>query len=188
MKTELEKSPVKIIADMIRRTSERGKLLSEDEIIGDLQTQGVSPDGHPGEDFPGLIRNAVAGEGDLREVTATDGSRRYFSSRSMAEAYAALLLKREGDPLEAIAEAVRENSALYPRPVPLDLFTRPPFEIPLPEILSHVEMMANKEAFRDIVSTTTSASRVYLFSTLHLDPDYGSMLAEWLDVGQFENP
>ncbi len=184
-----EMSLPKVIPDMIRRTSERGKLLSEAEIIGELQPKEASlPDGHRGKDFPSLIRKTVAGEGDLREVTAKDGSRRYFSSRSMAEAYAALLLKREGDPLEAIAEAVRENSALYPRPVPLDLFTRPPFEIPLPEILSHVEMMANKEAFRDIVSTTTSASRVYLFSTLHLDPDYGSMLAEWLDVGQFENP
>jgi hypothetical protein len=27
-----------------------------------------------------------------------------------------------------------------------------------------------------------------LYSALHLEPEYASMLAEWLDVGQFNNP
>jgi hypothetical protein len=29
---------------------------------------------------------------------------------------------------------------------------------------------------------------VFLYSTRHLDPDHASMLAEWLDVGQYRNP
>jgi len=48
--------------------------------------------------------------------------------------------------------------------------------------------MQAEEAYRDIASTTTSSSRVLLYSTLHLETDHAEMLAEWLDVGQFENP
>ena len=48
--------------------------------------------------------------------------------------------------------------------------------------------MGGEEEYRDIVSTTTSTSRVFLYSTLHLEPDHASMLAEWLDVGQSNNP
>jgi hypothetical protein len=48
--------------------------------------------------------------------------------------------------------------------------------------------MAAEEEYRDILPTTTSASRIFLYSTLHLEPEYASMLAEWLDVGQFNNP
>jgi len=29
---------------------------------------------------------------------------------------------------------------------------------------------------------------VFLYSTRHLETDHAAMLAEWLDVGQFENP
>jgi hypothetical protein len=36
--------------------------------------------------------------------------------------------------------------------------------------------------------TMTSASSVFLYSTLYLEPAHASMLAEWLDVGQFDNP
>jgi hypothetical protein len=48
--------------------------------------------------------------------------------------------------------------------------------------------MQGEKEYLDIASTTTSSSRVFLYSTLHLEPDHAEMLAEWLDVGQFENP
>jgi hypothetical protein len=56
------------------------------------------------------------------------------------------------------------------------------------EIEASLEHMAGKEDFRDICRTTTSIGTAFLFSTLHLEPDYASMLAEWFDVGQFQNP
>ena len=106
----------------------------------------------------------------------------------MTETYAMILLQKLGDPLRLIAETVRENSAVYPRPVPLDIFTQPPFDLTRQEVLNDLERMAAEDEYRDIVPTTTSASRVFLYSTLHLEPEYASMLAEWLDVGQFNNP
>jgi hypothetical protein len=48
--------------------------------------------------------------------------------------------------------------------------------------------MKLQEEFSDIAATKTSEETIYLYSTLHLEPDYASMLDEWLDVGQYQNP
>jgi hypothetical protein len=83
---------------------------------------------------------------------------------------------------------VRKNSMLYPRPIPLESFQKMPFEMSGEEIEASLEQMAGREDFRDICRTTPSIGTVFLFSTLYLEPDYASMLAEWFDVGQFQNP
>ena len=54
--------------------------------------------------------------------------------------------------------------------------------------MASLEAMAAAEGYGDIARTATSASGVYLYSTRHLEPDHAAMLAEWLDVGQFDNP
>ena len=51
-----------------------------------------------------------------------------------------------------------------------------------------LKRMEALEEYGDIAQTTTKASRVFLYSTLSLDPEHASMLAEWLDAGQAENP
>lgn len=106
----------------------------------------------------------------------------------MSEAYARLLIRKEGDPLLLIAETVRENSKIYPRPIRMDTFKNPPFDLTEDEISTCLKRMAEDEQYRDIAETKTSLDTVFLYSTLHLEPDYASMLAEWIDVGQFENP
>jgi hypothetical protein len=87
-----------------------------------------------------------------------------------------------------IAEIVRENSALYPRPIPMDTFKNSPFELTQEEILACLQKISGQEDYQDIARTTTSAGTVFLYSSRHLDQGYASMLAEWLDVGQFNNP
>jgi hypothetical protein len=181
---------VQAIASMIRQSSEANQLLSESEIlrrVADRHLLTRQPADLANE-VGNIIKKVVDGSDDLHQISARDGSWRYYSSHSMSEAYAMILLQKQGDPLRLIAENVRQNSAVYPRPVPLDIFTDPPFDLTRQEVLSYLEQMAAEEEYRDIVTTTTSASRVFLYSTLHLEPEYASMLAEWLDVGQFDNP
>ena len=48
--------------------------------------------------------------------------------------------------------------------------------------------MADMGAYEDIARTTTSAGNNFLFSKMYLDPDYAATLAEWIDVGQYDNP
>jgi hypothetical protein len=177
-------------AAMIRQSSKGSQLISEGEIFRRLADQHLltSPAAGQTEEVGTILKKLTEESEDLHELAARDGVRSYYSSNFMTEAYALILFHKQGDPLRLIAETVRENSALYPRPVPLDLFTRPPFELTQPEVLKDLERMEGEEEYRDIVSTTTSTSRVFLYSTLHLEPDHAAMLAEWLDVGQSNNP
>ena len=178
------------IAAMIRQSSERGQLISESEITRQVADQRILTSGaaEQAEEVGNILKKLVEGSEDLHELAAPEDPLCYYSSQFMTEAYARILLQKQGDPLRLIAEVVRENSALYPRPVPLELFTQPPFGLDQQEILDDLKRMEGEEAYRDIVPTTTSTSRVFLYSTLHLEPDHASMLAEWLDVGQSNNP
>ena len=199
MKAEdgIEKNMVKereaaaqIIVVMIRQSSEAGHLIAESEILRRVADQPLfnSQPGDPAKEARNIIQKVVDGSGDIQELTAQDGSRRYYSSLFLTKAYAMILLQKEGDLLRLIAETVRENSSVYPRPVPLDIFTQPPFDLTHQEVLNDLERMGAEEEYQDILPTTTSASRVFLYSTLYLEPEHASMLAEWLDVGQFNNP
>jgi hypothetical protein len=106
----------------------------------------------------------------------------------MVERYANILIRKGGDSLVLMAEMIRENSKIYPRPIPLDVFTESPFGFAREEIFSQIRKMAEQEEYQDIRQTTTSIGTVFLFSTLYLEPDYATFLAEWLDVGQVNNP
>jgi hypothetical protein len=178
------------IAAMIRRSSEAGQLISDSEILRRLPDEHFlpSPAAVPGEEIGNILSNGTERHEDIKELVSQDGSREYYSSLHMTEPYARILLQKQGDPLQLIAGIVRQNSAVYPRPVPLEIFTRQPFALTLHQVVDLLERMKAETEYQDIVTTTTSTSKVFLYSTLHLEPDYASMLAEWLDVGQFENP
>ena len=178
------------IALMIRKSSEAGHLISEAEILRRAAEQSLlnQPAADPAEEVGLILQKAVGQNEDLHDLSAQDGSRHYYSSQFMTQAYALILLQKHGDPLRLIASIVRENSALYPRPVPLDIFTQPPFSLSRQEVLNDLDRMSAGEEYRDIMPATTSTSRVFLYSTLHLEPEHASMLAELLDVGQFDNP
>jgi hypothetical protein len=56
------------------------------------------------------------------------------------------------------------------------------------DIKTCLQQMTGQEEYTDIRQTTSSIGTIYLFSSTHLEPGHASMLAEWLDVGQFRNP
>ncbi len=178
------------IAGMIRQTSEAGQLLSESEILlrvlkGHLLLPSAAD---PEKEVGKILHTLVEGYDDLHPLIAPDGSRSYYSAFFMTETYARILLHKEGSRVRLIAEIVRDNSRLYPRPVPLDMFTHPPFKFTQEELLNDLERMKREAEYADVGSVTTSTSRIFIYSTLHLEPDHASMLAEWFDVGQFNNP
>lgn len=193
MRTNSKKEREEIIhavAGMIRHSSEAGQLTSKSEILRRVIDQhlSTSPAVDRGEEAEWILRETVEKSQDLHELVNHEGSTRYYSSLSMTESYARILNQKQINHLQLIAEIVRQDSAVYPRPVPLDMFTQPPFDLTLQEALNDLQRMATEEQYGDILQTTTSASRVFLYSTLYLDPEYASVLAEWFDVGQFDNP
>jgi len=67
-------------------------------------------------------------------------------------------------------------------------FKEAPFDLSQEELFSCLEGMSQREEFRDISRVSTSIGHVFLYSSRYVDRDYAMMLAEWIDVGQFENP
>lgn len=177
------------IADLIRKRSEEGQLVLPEEIRTRLTEQGyLKSRGDQPSPFEVIVQQAMEEHGDLKEIEGKDGIPRYYSSIYMSEKYAKILSQKGEDPLLMIAEIVRENSKIYPRPIPMNIFKETPFEFGREDLLDFLERMAGIEEYQDIAQTTTSIGTVYLYSTLYLEPDYASTLAEWLDVGQANNP
>ena len=181
---------VNVAAQVIRQLSGEGRFATGADVLGELE--GLALLTEAAEAAPAALEEilaaALAKHPDLLPVEGMAGERRFYSSQFMTNSYAGLLLRKEGKPLYLIAETVRENSALYPRPLPLGAFEQPPFSLSREEILDGLERMAADDAYRDIARTRTSTGNEYLYSTAHLEADYASSLAEWIDVGQYDNP
>lgn len=178
------------IAEIIRRRSENGQLARFDEILTELTRQGLlkSVGVDPKSHVEVILRQTVEKNEDLNEISSRDGIPSYYSVASLSDAYARILIQKGEDPLLLIAQIIRDNSAIYPRPVPLNLFMASPFDLTQEEILECLRKMGQQAEYRDIARTTTSIGTIFLYSSQHLDPDHASMLAEWLDVGQANNP
>ena len=190
MERRMEVEICQTVADMIHKKSEEGQLISKKEIFQKLIGQKVLKSDPPEQEseFETILKKTMEGNSDLRELPGRDGLPRYYSSQCMSEPYIRILLRKEEDPLLLIAEMVRENSSLYPRPVPIDIFFDSPFDLTQEEILVCLGKMSGQEEYQDIAQTTTSTGTIFLYSSQHLDSGYASMLAEWFDVGQAENP
>lgn len=167
-------------ASIIRKESKNGQLIEEAEIIQRL--------GERMAELEIILKKTIDENEDIHNLFAENGSNHYFSTLFMTEVYADILLKKQGDSLKLIADFVRRTAADYMRPVPLDIFTQSPFNFTYDEILKVVEKMENVTDFRDIKRTATSTSREFLYSANYLEPLHASMQAEWIDVGQLENP
>ncbi len=177
-----------VLAGMIRHSSKSGRLISASELCRQLMEQHCACLPAQDADIGLTLKETLQQHDDIQELSAYDDGAYYYSSQGMTEAYAVMLLQKLGDPARLIAEVIREASASYPRPVPLSIFTHPPFDLRHEQVADCLQRMSADEEYRDIASTTTSASTLFLYSTLHLEPDHASMLAEWFDVGQLENP
>ncbi len=168
------------LAECIRAYSREGRLFSTADLP---EAARAAPD-----DWRRLVADAAAEHPDLRTVATAGGGSAYFSERHMTGAYAGFLASRGGDPLPLIVQTVREESRVYPRPVPIATFSEPPYDLSPQHLAACLERVRSDAETADIARTVTSAGTTFLYSTRHLHPDHAAALAEWIDVGQAENP
>ena len=127
--------------------------------------------------------------GDVRALTLSDGSVYLYSERHITANYAALLARmEEDDPLAAIAETVREESRVYPRPTNVSLFTVTPFDMDPSDVEQRVAALLQDPGYDDIRQIRASTGAVYLYSEQYLKGDLARSLVDWQEVGQYENP
>jgi hypothetical protein len=128
-------------------------------------------------DLSALLAGVLAGHPDIASFQGLSGQTVYHAPDLLSRTFARIL-DRKGSPLLLMAEEVRANSRDYPRPVPVEFFEAPPFDL-TPEKIEHaLRVMATDPEYQDITFTPTSTGAVYLFSTLHLERGYAAFLAQ----------
>ena len=180
-----DRSRPELLAELIRRHSREGKLVSGEQLESEIDGVEVREDGGPS--LHDDLNQAIRKNQDLRVLYDANGRTLYHSVDSLSHTYARILAFK-GSPALMMADTIRDNSARYPRPVPLDLFEQAPFDLTPETIQNSLREMANTSHYRDIAATTSSEGRVYLYSSDFLSHDYASQLAEWEDVGHLCDP
>ena len=176
------------LAETVRESSRSGRLIGEKELLACLEARRLIETGEKkAPDMGPLMAETLAAHRDLAALASISGQTLYHAPALLSRTYASIL-DRKGSPVALIAEEVRSNSADYPRPVPLDLFEAPPFDLTPEQIQAGLQSMASSLDFEDITYTITSTGAVYLFSSRYLERAYAAFLAERADVGLSLNP
>jgi hypothetical protein len=195
-------SSLEKLAEMVREMSLAGRVVDADlawsggtaELLAALETV-RSPARGPVAAAPDAPRPDPPSAGsdlspypDITLVRA--GDRAFlFSDQHMTRSYAeAAARSAAGDIRGLIAETVRQDSATYPRPTPVAVFSGPPFRLSAEQIASVVESLSGDADYPDVRVVHASDGSVFLFSSTHLKPAQAESLAEWIAVRQFENP
>jgi hypothetical protein len=178
------------IRDVITDGSASGRLVGLQEILSQLEARGLAEpaDIEQGDSVDAMLKQALHENHDLRRISGPTKGCWFYSDRSMSDSYAGILAWKAESPACLIAQVVRDNARTYPRPVPMAGFTAAPFDLTMEQIGECLEAMMQDIEYQDITQTITSIGTAFLYSTRHLDPDYAAMLAEWMDVGQADNP
>jgi hypothetical protein len=162
----------------VRDASRSGKVIqlskvwpgSENEFIGLSQVQG-------GTEFRDI------------KLIGESGQTYVYSELHMTLSYAeAAALACDTDVCHIIAETVRRDSRTYPRPTPVAVFEAPPFLLSRDTISKAVEEISGIRTYSDIRLLRTSDESLFLYSSLHMNPDHARSVAEWIAVGQLQNP
>ena len=141
---------IDVIAESIRRKSQAGQLASENEIYQELLKHDIlKGDSEESQHlFKEILEETLNRYKDLEKLPDRGEGPRFYSSQFMTESYTRILLQKETDLSLLIAEVVRESSAVYPRPVSVDLFGDSPFNLTQSELQGYLRQMAGEEGIQ----------------------------------------
>jgi len=142
--------------------------------------------------FPDTDIQKLIGETPIDDIKIMKGASKelyYFSLLSMTEAYALHLFRvEEKDQVKLVADTVRDESRIYPRPTAINAFLDSPYNLSSDEIESAIGSMSLRPDMKDIETCAASNGARYLYSTIYLVPTLAASLVEWIEVGQKDNP
>lgn len=170
-------------AAAVREASREGLAVSPADVSAALEAAGRDLS-EP--DALARIEAALAAHPGLASFAGLAGGRLFHDPTLLSRTYARII-DRKAVPLALMAEEIRHASREYPRPLPIELFSRPPFDLTGEAIGQALRAMADAPDYADIAFTVTAAGNVYLFSTNHLTRHYADFLAERAD-GLAGNP
>lgn len=179
----MEETQVKI-ADQVRRVSkESAQLIAAPALVEYV------PDVPPSEiaEFVTAMASDPRYE-DIHQVTGPAGVAYLYSETYLTNNYANLLARVESkDPCTAVAETVREESRIFPRPTKVELFYAPVFQIDPGQMETVVENTLRRPEFADIRKIVATTGAIYLFSDKYMEPGQAETLVRWEEVDKYRN-
>ncbi|MDP2847400.1 MAG: hypothetical protein Q8O35_04325 [Humidesulfovibrio sp.] len=173
--------------EAVREASRQGRLVTSQDVLAALEADGtfLAPVGLESkeqpplaEDLCALLAGILAESQEIASFESLSGGRTLYHAPALLSRTYARILDRKGFPLQLMVEEIRSNSRDYPRPVPVELFEAPPFDLTPEEIEHALKALAASPDHQDITFTTAPTGALYLFSTLHLERGYATFLAQ----------
>jgi len=126
---------------------------------------------------------------DIDYLETTDGSVHAYSTQFINRQLASVCaVASVGDHAATLAQTIREESRLYPRPTAATRFRDPPWSMTSTEIEDGIRDLERSQEYVDIRRTSASNGDLYLFSERFLNPDVAAGMAEWDAVERDLNP
>ncbi len=164
------------LAGRIRGESQEGALVRLSALKREM------PDQDPAE--------LIAAE-EAEDIKKIAGSRDtyYFSEKEMTSSFALHLFRvEERDLVRLVADTVRDESRIYPRPTYATTFLERPFSLKQSELDETLNRIAMRPDTADIGTCCTSNGVLFLYSREYLGDTHAMGLAEFIEVTQKENP
>jgi hypothetical protein len=172
------------IADFIIRNSRDGKIVTLAEIEASL----VYGDEDQATDISQILES-IGTDLDLKKIDDAEGNTFYYSGNEMTDKYAGIIIRvKDKDILKLIGDTVREESRRYPRPTYVTMFNLPPYNLTEGELTDMLSELSNDSEYADLKFTNASNGTLFVYSNKHMSKGYADYLAEWIEVGQDENP
>ena len=175
-------------ADIAAKIREESQSLAQ---LTGLDTLNNLPSFQDVEDIE-LYLDEMARDGryrDIQKIITSTGAVYLYSETFITKNYAAILARAAADdPAATIAETVREESKIYPRPTHVDSFKGQVFNISSGELEAFISKSLKHDDFHDIKVLRASTGARYLYSSKYLSADYAMALVEWQEVGEENNP
>jgi len=162
----------------VRESSRQGRPATRAEVLVALAEGGL---GLADQEQTERVEAVLASHPGIASLPSLGGETVYHDPELLSRTYARIV-DRKAFPLALMAEEIRLNARDYPRPVPVELFEAPPFDLTPEEIGQTLQAMAASPEYEDITYTTATSGAVYLFSTRYLERQYANFLAESADA------
>lgn len=172
-----------VITDYIRTISGKG------EIVGYLSFL-APPFSVPEESLEDAFEQ-MAEQPNYSDIAVIKGEKDnyYYSTRTMATNYAnTLVLLLEKDSCKVIAEAIRFECQVYPRPYKKQMLAYAPYYFSENQIEAALALMQQNDEYQDIQQVAASNDEPYLFSSQFMSYGKAKGLCEWFEVEQHQNP
>lgn len=179
----IEQDKVTLLGNFIRDNSIDGKISNAEDFLDEPLLLEV-------EEALSLIEELKARD-EFSDICVNKGKEKIYlySKNYITNNYANMVISvEEKDHFKMIADIVRQESKVYPRPTDARLFNKAPFKLTKEEFYEIYKQLKNKDEYKDIKEARASNNALYLYSDKFMKKALADSLTEWIEVEAEQNP